>query len=88
MCPLRTMLVQGNWVPQPLRSRSYEIDTNDVHSDGPGNAIAASQGDDWIDPKYDAAGNMSQAPVPGAETTRQHYKSASQYLNFLFPASR
>ncbi|MCX5653082.1 MAG: polymorphic toxin-type HINT domain-containing protein [Planctomycetota bacterium] len=55
-------------------NKANEIDTNDVHSDTPGNAIAASQGDNWIDPKYDAAGNMSQAPVPGAETTRQHYK--------------
>jgi hypothetical protein len=41
--------------------------------DGWGN-IGAITGDlNWIDPVYDAAGNMTSGPVPGAETTRQHF---------------
>jgi YD repeat-containing protein len=29
---------------------------------------------DWVDPAYDAAGNMTSGPKPGAETTRLHFK--------------
>jgi RHS repeat-associated protein len=50
-----------------------EIDTNDDHADAAGNAIAASTGDNWIDPTYDAAGNMAGAAAPSAPTTRLHF---------------
>ena len=55
-----------------------EIDTNDDHSDAPGECIAMYLlGPDWIDPVYDAAGNMTQSPKPGVESkadgTEQRY---------------
>ena len=41
-----------------------EIDTNDVDNDGPGNSITASVGNNWADPKYDKAGNMTTMVIP------------------------
>jgi RHS repeat-associated protein len=38
-----------------------------------GNAIAASTGDNWIDPTQDAAGNMASGAAPSAPTTRLHF---------------
>jgi RHS repeat-associated protein len=51
-----------------------EIDVDADHANTPGASIAASVGDNWVDPKYDAAGNMTSGPKPGAETTRMHLK--------------
>ena len=54
------------------QSRSHnavnEIDTDDDHSNAPGESISASTGDNWFDPAHDAAGNMILAPQPGAES--------------------
>jgi len=57
-----------------------EIDTTDDHGDTAGDAIAATTGSNWIDPVYDAAGNMRQGPQPQnplvagtGETVRLHY---------------
>jgi RHS repeat-associated protein len=58
-----------------------EIDTNDDHADAAGDAIAATTGSNWVDPVYDAAGNMTQGPqphnpasaLPTGETNRLHY---------------
>lgn len=44
-----------------------EIDTDDDHSNGPGASITASTGTNWIDPKFDAVGNMTQGPKAGYE---------------------
>ncbi len=35
--------------------------------------IGASTGSNWIDVVHDAAGNMTEAPKPGAETTKHKY---------------
>jgi RHS repeat-associated protein len=51
-----------------------EIDVDADHANTPGASITASVGDNWVDPKYDAAGNMTSGPKPGAETTRIHMK--------------
>jgi hypothetical protein len=37
-------------------------------------AITETQGDPWVVPGYDAAGNMLSGPKPGNETVRHHYK--------------
>ncbi len=50
-----------------------EIDDDDNHANAPGNTITGSGAANWLDPTHDAAGNMTQAPVPGAETARHHY---------------
>jgi RHS repeat-associated protein len=52
-------------------NKANEIDNDDSHTNAPAGSIS---GGGWVLPKYDAAGNMSQAPMPGTETTRQHYK--------------
>ena len=36
-------------------------------------AITATTGANWVDPTYDAAGNMITGPTPGAETSTQKY---------------
>ena len=66
--------------PDLVQTRSHnlanEIDTDDDHANAPGASIAASTGDNWIDPVYDAAGNMIFGPQPGYEATAamaQHY---------------
>ena len=51
-----------------------EIDTDNNDSNGPDDdAITESAGSSWLSPKYDARGNMTSGPRPGAETTRHHY---------------
>jgi len=54
-------------------NKANEIDTDDDHTDAAGNAIAASTGDNWIDPTYDAAGNMGSTAARSAPTTRLHF---------------
>jgi len=44
-----------------------EIEDTDSNND----AIETTTGTDWVDPAHDAAGNMTQVPVPGDET--HHY---------------
>lgn len=55
-----------------IQSRSHnqanEIDTTDSHADPTGNSISGA-GVDWVDPVYDAAGDMTTMPTPGAETS-------------------
>jgi hypothetical protein len=46
---------------------------NEIYHATYGSAITESTGPSWIDPKHDAAGNMTSGPRPGAETTREHY---------------
>jgi RHS repeat-associated protein len=61
-----------------LRShnKANEIDTDDDHSNAPGNSLDRAFepcGGDWVDPKYDAAGNMIQMPKAVSEAgTRLH----------------
>ncbi len=53
-----------------------EIDTDNDHANAPGDSIglqAGGPGANWIDPKYDAAGNLIEGPKPAAETTRHKY---------------
>ena len=61
-----------------LHNDVNEIDTNNLHGDGPGESIAATTGSNWFDPTYDAAGNMIGGPKPGDEDettgTQQWYK--------------
>ena len=64
-----------------VHNKVNEIDTTDDHGDAAGDAIAATTGSNWIDPVYDAAGNMTQGPQPHnptvlyqtGETFRLHY---------------
>jgi RHS repeat-associated protein len=39
-----------------------EIDVDNDHTNTPGEAIASTEGANWVDPRYDAAGNMTEAP--------------------------
>jgi RHS repeat-associated protein len=57
-----------------LHNKANEIDTDNTDGNAPGNSISGA-GADWVDPAYDAAGNMRSTPKPGSETTtRQHYR--------------
>jgi RHS repeat-associated protein len=56
-----------------LHNKVNEIDNDDNHGNNPGASITASVGDNWIDPGYDAAGNMTSGPKPGSETVRLHF---------------
>ncbi len=49
-----------------------EIDTTNDHSDAAGNSISGT-GADWVDPVYDASGNLVEGPRAGDETTRNTY---------------
>lgn len=55
-----------------LFNNANEIDTNNDHTDTPGDSISGT-GVNWIDPLYDAAGDIRSGPVPGSGTVRQHY---------------
>ena len=60
-----------------LHNEVNEIDDDNDHLPGdPINegAITETQGDSWVVPGYDAAGNMLSGPKPGNETVRQHCK--------------
>ena len=59
------------WVTQDrLHNLANEIDDDNDHSDARVDSIdSASAAGDWWDPVYDAAGNLTQAPQPGNETT-------------------
>ena len=65
----------GNGAPWDLeQTRTHnkvnEIDDDNNHANAPSStAIDASTGSNWIDPKYDANGNMTFAPKPGSEAT-------------------
>ena len=65
----------GTWDLNQSRAHNSvnEIDVDNDHTNSPGASITASPGANWIDPKYDAAGNMIEAPKPGAETTKHKY---------------
>lgn len=48
-----------------------EIDTDNNHGNSPGASIAATTGSNWVDPKYDAAGNMIWYPYPSSPSNAQ-----------------
>ena len=51
-----------------LHNEVNEIDVDNIHSNARGDSISATtSATDWIDPKYDAAGNMISGPKPGQE---------------------
>jgi YD repeat-containing protein len=55
------------------QSRTHDAG-NKIANPTPSNAITESGGQAaWIDPAYDGEGNQTSGPVPGSETTRQHY---------------
>ena len=57
-----------------LHNKANEIDTDNIDGNAPGIAISGT-GANWVDPAYDASGNMRSGPKPGTElTTRQHYR--------------
>ena len=50
-----------------------EIDDDDDHTNDPDASITVTTGTNWIDPKYDANGNMLSGPKPGAEGATEHH---------------
>jgi len=60
-----------------IQSRKHnvvnEIDDDDDHTNDPDASITASPGTNWIDPKYDANGNMISGPMPGDEGATEHH---------------
>jgi RHS repeat-associated protein len=53
-----------------------EIDNDNDHSNAVTDSIKLQTGGvgaNWIDPKYDAAGNLIEGPKPAAETTKHKY---------------
>jgi RHS repeat-associated protein len=85
-----TLDAQGNWSnfqqdqnsdgtldldQQRAANSANELDVNNNHADNPGDSIGATTGANWLDPTYDAAGNMTSAPKTGDEAgTRLYYK--------------
>jgi len=71
----------GNWELEQSRAHNKvnEIDNDDRHDNAPVSTITASTGSDWVDPVYDAAGNMTSGPMAGmsietdTEETRLHF---------------
>jgi RHS repeat-associated protein len=75
----------GNWTEfqkSATDGTTWDLDQDRSHNaaneiDGnSGNPIRPHPGSntpDWVDPVYDAAGNMTQGPKPAAETTRLHF---------------
>jgi RHS repeat-associated protein len=65
-------------------NKANEVDVDDNDANVPGAAITQSGGAalnlNWVDPLYDKAGNMIQAPRPGAEST------ASSRLHLTYDA--
>jgi RHS repeat-associated protein len=62
----------NSWVDQArAHNKANEIDTTNAHNDTVGNSISGTA--NWLDPVYDAAGNLTTGPRPGAETTAQSY---------------
>ena len=59
----------GNWRSNTTAAGTQARTANAANEIG---AITGG-GVDWIDPVYDAAGNMTSGPKAGAETTRIHY---------------
>jgi len=55
-----------------------EIDTDDDHANDPGNSISGTP--NWIDPTYDAAGNVTSGPKPGA--AKKNRKSSVVHLEW------
>ena len=58
----------------------YKItDAGDLDQDRTHNAaneistVTETTGPSWIDPVYNAAGNLTEGPKPGAETTKHKY---------------
>lgn len=65
----------GNW-DQFLVKASGSTTLNQTRTQNPVNeitAISETVGSSWIDPTYDAAGNMISGPKASAETTRLHF---------------
>ncbi|MEM7261244.1 MAG: RHS repeat-associated core domain-containing protein, partial [Planctomycetota bacterium] len=54
----------GNWVTQSRAFNSVnEVDVDDDHGNAPGNSISGANGADWVDPAFDANGNMTSGPA-------------------------
>ena len=62
-------------------NNANEIDTDNNHANAPGEALSATTGANWVDPAYDAAGNMTSGPKPGAES-----ESGGTELEFTYDA--
>ena len=63
---------------QREHNKANEIDDSDAETggdqDNPANPIESTESTpDWIDPKYDANGNMISGPKPAAESTVEHH---------------
>ena len=58
----------GNGTADLLQIRKNNV-ANEIYDGTPGNAITEYVGASWIDPTYDANGNMTLAPRPGDEHT-------------------
>jgi len=73
-----TLDAVGNWAGFVVKatgsttlsqSREHNKVNEIADTSGDSDAIGQSTGSAWIDPAYDAAGNMTLAPKPGAEHT-------------------
>ncbi|MGE0377986.1 MAG: RHS repeat domain-containing protein [Planctomycetaceae bacterium] len=67
----------GNWanfLEDDDGDGTDELDQDRTHNDvNEITAITATTGANWVDPTYDAAGNMLTGPTPGDETATQKY---------------
>jgi len=58
----------GTWDLDQDRAHNdaNEIDVDNNHANAPGASITATAGENWVDPKQDAAGNMIAGPRPAS----------------------
>jgi YD repeat-containing protein len=65
----------GNWSEyEEKASGSTTLDQTRAHNAiNEIGTIGANTGSNWIDPVHDEAGNMTEAPKPGSETTKHKY---------------
>ena len=66
----------GNWAGYDVAENGSDVlvQTRDNNKANEIIGIDETTGPEWLTPQWDARGNMLSGPVPGAETTRQHYK--------------
>ena len=70
----------GNWTnyitktsgTTDLNQTRYHDKANEIAGNS-GNPITETTGSAWVDPAYDADGNMTTGPTPGSETTTNTY---------------
>jgi len=68
-----TLEALGNWKAY-VKKTAGTTDLSQTRTHNPVNEMTGITGGSWIVPAYDAAGNMTSGPKPGAETTRIHMK--------------